>query len=153
MCNEGLFCQIYYWRNLLIVSFETPKFPFRFPNQVSTERPLCTVPSSWSVPGCPICLLINVNTDYRRMMNRFHIIIKTQKFILLKCLINVKSRTRVVQLPSQSAPTILVLKTWVGLWPWIKSGPKHGPVKSKVKKTGSLLFKKRRGQTASFLFE
>ena len=26
--------------------------------------------------------------------------------------------------PSQSVPTILVLKTWVGLWPWHKSGPK-----------------------------
>ena len=27
------------------------------------------------------------------------------------------------QLPSQSAPTILVLESWVGLWPWKKSGP------------------------------
>ena len=27
---------------------------------------------------------------------------------------------------SQSAPTILVLKTWVGLWPWKKSVPKYG---------------------------
>ena len=35
--------------------------------------------------------------------------------------------------PSQSAPTILVLRTWVGLWPWKKSGPKYGPEKSKVK--------------------
>ena len=26
--------------------------------------------------------------------------------------------------PSQSAPTILVLKTWVGLWPWKKQGEK-----------------------------
>ena len=33
-------------------------------------------------------------------------------------------------LPSQSAPTILVLKTWVGLWPWKKSGQKYGPEKS-----------------------
>ena len=55
--------------------------------------------------------------------------------------------------PSQSVPTILVLKTWVGLWPSKKSCPKYGPEKSKVKKTGSLWFKNRRGQAASSLFE
>ena len=52
--------------------------------------------------------------------------------------------------PSQSAPTILVLKTWVGLWPWKKSGPKYGPEKSRLQKTGSLLFKKRRGSLSLF---
>ena len=36
------------------------------------------------------------------------------------------------QSPSQSAPTILVLKTWIGLWPWKKSGPKYGPEKITV---------------------
>ena len=48
------------------------------------------------------------------------------------------------QSPNQSASTILVLKTWVGLWPWKKSGPKYGPEKIRLQKTGSLLFKKRR---------
>ena len=49
--------------------------------------------------------------------------------------------------PSQSAPIILVLKTWVGLWPCKKrkKGPKYGLQKAGCKKTGSLLFKKRRG--------
>ena len=54
--------------------------------------------------------------------------------------------------PSQFAPTVLALKTWVGLWPWKKSGPKYGPEKKGFKKTGSLLFKKRKGRAASFLF-
>ena len=30
------------------------------------------------------------------------------------------SRIEFTQSPSQSAPTILVLKTWLGLWPWKK---------------------------------
>ena len=34
-----------------------------------------------------------------------------------------------------------------------KSSPKYGPEKSRVQKTGSLLFKKRRSQAASSLFE
>ena len=54
--------------------------------------------------------------------------------------------------PSQSVLTILVLKTWISLWPWKKS-PKYGLQKAGWKKTGSLLFKKRRGQAASSLFE
>ena len=53
-------------------------------------------------------------------------------------------------MPSQSSPTILVLKTWVGLDPEKKSGPKYGPEKSKVKKTLSLLFKKRRGKAVFY---
>ena len=48
--------------------------------------------------------------------------------------------------PNQSAPTILVLKTWVDLWPWKK-------VKKKGCKKGSLLFKKRRDQPSSSLFD
>ena len=47
--------------------------------------------------------------------------------------------------PSQSAPTILVLKTWVVLWPWKKIRSKIWSAKSRVQKTRSLLFKKRRG--------
>ena len=42
--------------------------------------------------------------------------------------------------PSQSARTIIIiLKTWVGLWPW-KKGPKYGLQKARCKKAGSLLF-------------
>ena len=44
------------------------------------------------------------------------------------------------QWPSQFAPIILVLKIWVGLWPWKKPGPKYGPEKSRLQKTGSLFF-------------
>ena len=51
--------------------------------------------------------------------------------------------------PSQSAPTILVLKTWVGLWP-CKKRSKIWVAKSRVQKTGSLLFKNRRGCLFSF---
>ena len=46
--------------------------------------------------------------------------------------------------PSQSATTILVLKTWVVFWPWKKIGSKIWSAKSSVQKTRSLLFKKRR---------
>ena len=49
--------------------------------------------------------------------------------------------------PSQPVPTILVLKTWVGLWPCKKKVQNMG-----CKNTGSLLFKKRRGQAASWIF-
>ena len=54
--------------------------------------------------------------------------------------------------PSQAVPTILVLKTWVGLWP-CKKRSKIWVAKSRVQKTRPLLFKKRRGQAASSLFE
>ena len=53
--------------------------------------------------------------------------------------------------PSQSAPTILVFKRWVGLWPWKKSGPTYGPEKSRVQKIGSLL-KKREKPRLPLLF-
>ena len=46
------------------------------------------------------------------------------------------------QLPSQSALTILVLKTWVGLWPWKKSCPKYGPEKSRVQKNRVIVIQK-----------
>ena len=41
-----------------------------------------------------------------------------------------------MNLVSQSAPAILVLKTWVGLWPWKKSGQKYGIQKAGCKKQG-----------------
>ena len=56
--------------------------------------------------------------------------------------------------PSQSVLTILVLKTWVILWPWKKHWvqnmecKKQGP-KNRVQKTGSLLLKRRRRQAFS----
>ena len=53
-------------------------------------------------------------------------------------------RTNSSLLPSQSVPTILVLKTWIGLWPWKKIRSKIWDAKSRVQKT--LLFKKRKGQ-------
>ena len=57
------------------------------------------------------------------------------------------------QSPSQSAPTILVLKTWVGLCPEKNQVQNMDLKKAGCKKTGSLLFKKRRGQAASSPFE
>ena len=57
------------------------------------------------------------------------------------------------QSPSQSAPTILALKNWVGGGPEKKTGSKIWGAKSRVQKTGSLLIKNRRGLAASSLFE
>ena len=59
-------------------------------------------------------------------------------------------------LPSQSAPTILVLKNWVGLWTWKKLGQFADLKKTGWKKTGSgffLLFKKRIGSLPSSLLD
>ena len=63
------------------------------------------------------------------------------------------SWTRDTQSPSQSVPLILVMKSGVGCWPWKKIRSKIWGVKSRVQKTGSLLFKKRRGQAATSPFE
>ena len=53
--------------------------------------------------------------------------------------------------PSQSAPTILVLN---GRFADLKkTGSKIWGAKSRVQKTGSMLFKKRKGQAVSSLFE
>ena len=52
------------------------------------------------------------------------------------------------QLHSQFAPTILVLKTLVGLWPWKKKQVQNMGCKKQGAKTGSLLLKRRRGQAA-----
>ena len=49
-----------------------------------------------------------------------------------------------VQLPSQSAPTILVLKNGVGLRTWKKPGPKYGVQKAGCKKQGQCYSKKKR---------
>ena len=42
--------------------------------------------------------------------------------------------------PSQSAPSILVLTTWVSLWPWKKSGPKYEPENIRFQITMNLFF-------------
>ena len=47
--------------------------------------------------------------------------------------------------PSQSVLTILVLKTWVGLWPWKKSGQKYGMQKAGCKKQGHYYSKREEG--------
>ena len=52
---------------------------------------------------------------------------------------------------SQSAPTILVLKTWVGLWPWKKLGPKYGVKKVGCKKQGHY-YSKREEDSCLFSF-
>ena len=46
--------------------------------------------------------------------------------------------------PSQFVPTIAVLKTWVVLWTWKELWSRIWSAKSRVQKTESLLFKKRR---------
>ena len=52
----------------------------------------------------------------------------------------------------RSSPNFLLLKTWSVCDP-VKKGPKYGLQKAGCKKTGKLLFKKRRGQANFSLFE
>ena len=53
--------------------------------------------------------------------------------------------------PSQSAPTILVLKTRVGLWPWKKLGTLLFE-KSRVQKTKVIVIQKEKRQPGLFSF-
>ena len=55
------------------------------------------------------------------------------------------------QSPSQSVPTILVLKNRVGLWTWKKPGPKYGVQKAGCKKQGQC-YSKREKARLSLLF-
>ena len=54
-------------------------------------------------------------------------------------------------LPSQSAPTILVLKTWVGLWPW-KKRSKVWVAKSRVQKNRVIVIQKEKMPGCLFSF-
>ena len=56
-----------------------------------------------------------------------------------------------IQSPSQSVPTILVLKNRVGLWTWKKPGPKYGVQKAGCKKQGQC-YSKREKARLSLLF-
>ena len=59
-----------------------------------------------------------------------------RKYIPLHIDLNLGSLSLKLYLPSQSSPTILVSKMWVGLWPWKKSGLKYGMQKAGCKKQG-----------------
>ena len=52
------------------------------------------------------------------------------------------SRTNSSLLPSQSVPTILVLKTWVGLWPWKKNQVKNMGCKKQGAKNRVIIIQK-----------
>ena len=56
------------------------------------------------------------------------------------------------KLLSQSAPTILVLKTWVDLWPCKKKDPKYGLQKAGCKKKQGHCYSKREKAALRLLF-